>query len=74
MNKLTSEQAAILGAFTGTLCGPVWDFIEYASKVMGRPVYTHELASAAFEAALREAARADFIAICATQGETENRG
>lgn len=74
MNRLTNEQAAVLSAFTGTLCGPVSDFHQYVNKIMGRPVWTHELASEKMEADIREAARADFMALCATAGEIDAHG
>lgn len=32
MNKLTREQAAIIGAYTGTLCGPFEDVHDLADK------------------------------------------
>ena len=62
--RLTKDQAAIIGAFTGIACGPFGDIHEYAEKVLGRPVWTHEFASPAVSAQIREASRADFIAIC----------
>jgi hypothetical protein len=60
---LTKEQAAIIGAFTGFSAGPFSDIHHYAERVLGRPVWTHEFADAAVVEQLREAARADFIAI-----------
>lgn len=61
MQRLTREQAAILGAFTGIACGPFQDVHEYAERVLGRAVRTHEFAAEAFMAELREAAREDFL-------------
>ncbi len=62
--KLTKEQSAIIGAYTGTLCGPFDAMHEYIEKIMGRPVFTHELANKETVAAIKEAAKADFIALC----------
>lgn len=62
--KLTKEQAAILGAYTGVLCGSFADLHEYAEKLLGRSIFTHEFGSASFAEALRSAAKEDFIAIC----------
>ena len=62
--RLTKDQAAIIGAFTGIACGPFSDIHGYAEKVLGRPVWTHQFASEALSEELREASRADFIAIC----------
>lgn len=42
--KLTKEQAAIVGVYTGVSCGPFSDIHELAEKLLGRPVWTHELA------------------------------
>ena len=43
VSRLTREQAAIIGAYTGTLCGPFSDMHEYVEKIMGRPVETFEM-------------------------------
>lgn len=64
INQLTKEQAAIIGAFTGIACGPFSDIHGYAEKVLGRSVWTHQFASKEFCEELREASRADFIALC----------
>lgn len=66
MKKLTKEQAAVLGAFTGIACGPFADIHEYAEKVMGRPCWTHEFASSDFSEKLKELAREDFLSIVST--------
>jgi hypothetical protein len=63
MDKLTREQSAIIGAFTGVLCGPFEALHEYVEKVMGRPVWTHEMGSEQFSADLKEKSRADFMSI-----------
>jgi hypothetical protein len=62
--KLTKEQAAIIGAYTGYLVGPFADVQEYAERVIGRPVWTHEFGTDAFAEGLKAAARDDFLAIC----------
>lgn len=61
--KITRAQAAVLGAYTGILCGDFSDMHEYIEQIMGRPVYTHELASEDLTAKIREAAKADFLSI-----------
>lgn len=61
-NRLTKEQAAIIGAYTGYAAGPFSDIHGYAEKVLGRPVWTHQFPKIADE--LREAAKADFLALC----------
>ena len=62
---LTKEQAAILGAFTGILCGPFSDLHRYAEVKLGRAVWTHEFGSEAVSKQLREASREDFMSIVA---------
>lgn len=61
---MNRREAAVLGAFTGVLMGPFNEMHEYIEEVMGRPVWTHEMGDRAFALELREAARADFLAIC----------
>lgn len=61
--KLTKEQAAIVGAYTGYLAGPFEEMHEYIEKIMGRPVFTHEMASEALSEEIRARSKADFIEI-----------
>lgn len=63
--KLTKEQAAIVGAYTGCLAGKFSDMHEYIEKVMGRPVFTHEMGDKRICEEIREKAKADFLSICA---------
>lgn len=65
MIKLTKEQAAIIGAYTGFTAGPFGDVHEYAERKLGRPIFTHEFASADLMKRLRAASKDDFLAICA---------
>ena len=64
INRLTKEQAAIIGCFTGIACGPFSDVHEIAERLMGRPIFTHEFASPEIWKALRNKVREEFIAIC----------
>lgn len=61
--ELTREQAAIVGAYTGYLAGPFEEMHEYIEKIMGRPVFTHEMASEEVADQIREKAKQDFLAI-----------
>ncbi len=67
--RLTKEQAAIIGAYTGFAAGSFGDVQEYAEKVLGRPIFTHEFADKALVEKLRDASRPDFLAICHEAGE-----
>lgn len=67
--RLTPGQAAIIAAYTNILCGPFSDFHAYATRILGRPVWTHQFANEKLNAELREAAKADFLTICSSQSE-----
>lgn len=62
---MTDEEKAIVMAHTG-ICMLTEDkfhiFHEYVEKLMGRPVYTHELYSLADE--IKERSKGDFIKLC----------
>lgn len=64
MQKLTKEQAAIISAYTGILCGSFSDMHEYAERKLGRPILTHEFASPETNQKLQDASRDDFLSIC----------
>lgn len=62
--RLTREQAAIVGAYTGFTAGPFGDVHEYAERLFGRPIWSHQFADEGFANELRERAKADYLAIC----------
>lgn len=62
--RLTKEQSAIIGAYTGYTAGSFGDIQEYAERVLGRPIWTHEFGSEVLTKELRKAAKTDFLAIC----------
>lgn len=64
MSKLTKKQAAIIGLYAGVTCGPFADIHEYAEKLLGRPIFTHEFANSKFVEDLKQKSKADFLAIC----------
>lgn len=63
MQKLTKEQAIIISAYTGVLCCNFTDLHEYIEKVMGRPVFTHELGDGLFWDDLRDKIKKDFLSM-----------
>lgn len=72
---MTLREKAIIEAYTGmcTLVGDeISEFYKYANEIMGRPVYTHELADKAIQEELREKSRIDFMTICRRK-EADNR-
>ncbi len=67
VDKLTRYQAAIIGAYSGILCGPMGDLHQYIEKVMGRPVWTHEMGDSAVMAQVKEKAKPEFLMIVARE-------
>lgn len=60
---LTKREAAIVSAYTGFLIGSFSDMHEYAEKIMGHPIFTHQFADESLVKKLREKTKKDFIAI-----------
>jgi len=65
--KLTKEQAAIIGAFTGITASSFSVVHEYIEKILGRPVRKHEMAHEKVVAEIKEKSKADFLALCYTE-------
>lgn len=64
---MTKMECAIVTAFTGVnmLKGEDFGiFHNYIETKLGRPVYTHELASSEMEHIIKEASRDDFMELC----------
>lgn len=68
--SLSREDAAIVGAYTGVLCGPFEDLHAYIERKMGRPVFTHELGDPETRKKIAVVALDDFLSICASREET----
>lgn len=62
--RLTKEQAAIIGAYTGVACGPFSDVHQKIEQALKRPVLTHELGTPDIWQEIRTAVRPEFMAIC----------
>ena len=60
---MTKKEAAIVSAYTGILIGEFSDLHEYIEKILGRPVFTHELADKELWVEIKEKSRKDFINI-----------
>lgn len=62
---MTKQEAAIIETYTG-ICMLTGDnrkyAYEYASKLIGRPIFSHEFPM--FEQVLKEKSKLDFIQIC----------
>lgn len=65
---MTDSERAIIMAYTG-VCMLEGDklqiFYAYVSELMGRPVYTHELADRRLWDEIKEKSKSDFLALCA---------
>ena len=60
---LTKHQCAVISTYTGVLLGKFEWTHEYIEKIMGRPVFTHELGDKAFYETIKAKAKGDFLAI-----------
>lgn len=61
--KLTQEQANIISGFTGVFCGNFDSFHADIEKRLGRPIWVHQFADSKIQAEVKEAYRADFLAL-----------
>ena len=58
---MTRKEAAIVSAYTGYLIGSFGDMQEYAEKLFGHQIFTHQFPALADE--LREKSKPDFISM-----------
>jgi len=63
--KLTRDQAAILSAAAGILCGPFFDLHKKIEDLIGRPVWTHEMGDKELMDKVKKLALPELLAICA---------
>lgn len=61
---MTKQEKIIVSAYTGYLMCNFSDMHEYIEKKLGRPVWTHELASKKIMEEIREATKSDFLKLC----------
>ncbi len=64
---MTKQEAAIVSAYTGYLIGEFHDMHEYIEKIMGRPVWTHELGNKETMELIKSKSKDDFISIAITE-------
>lgn len=60
---MTKREAAIVSAYTGVLIGDFDEVHKYIEELLGRPVFTHELADPVIVAKIQELAKPDFVNI-----------
>lgn len=61
---MTKHEKIVVSAYTGCMLCDFNDMHAYIEKLLGRPVFTHELATKAVCDEIRERARPDLEAIC----------
>lgn len=61
---MTTAEKIVVSAYTGYLMCDFDLVHQYVEKVMGRPVYTHEMGSDLFFNKLHEKVKPDFLKIC----------
>jgi hypothetical protein len=69
--RLTRRQAAIIGAFTGVTCGPFGDIHAYVDSLPGFAGIT-TIGFMDAKESIREASRADFLAICSNKEQPDD--
>lgn len=62
-DELTTRQAIIISAFTGTLCCNFGVYHKAVEEKMQRPVFTHEFGDREFAAEVKEVFREEFMSI-----------
>ena len=65
MTRLTREQAAIIGLYTGVSVGPFEDVHKLAEDLLERSVFTHELADNDLWEKLKKLVKPQFVELCA---------
>jgi hypothetical protein len=69
MTRLTREQAAILGCYTGICFGPFGDVHKKAEELLDRPIWTHEFGLPDLWAQIKAKVEPEFMAIAAMEDE-----
>jgi len=73
---MTDREKAIIMAYTGVcmLTGDKFQiFHKYVEDIMGRSVWTHEMALDSIADEIRTKSKDDFIALCADESSSENQ-
>lgn len=61
---MSNEERVVVSAYTGFLMCDFSDVHKYIEQKLGRPVWTHELASPDVQGEIREKTKIDFLALC----------
>ena len=60
---MTKKEAAIISAYTGIFLGEFSDMHEYIEQILGRPVFTHQLANEDINNEIKNKSRDDFMSL-----------
>lgn len=71
---MTLKEKVIVSAYTGYLMCDFSEVHKYVEELLGRPVWTHELANERIQSELQEKARADFLKLCEGENDESRMG
>lgn len=60
---ITKREAAIISAYTGYFIGDFGETHKYIQEILGRPVWSHEMASTKLWEEIRAKAKPDYISL-----------
>jgi len=58
---MTKFEAVVVTAYTGIMVGDFVEFHKYVEKIMGRPVFTHEMGCQDIADEIKEKSKPDFM-------------
>ena len=61
---MTQRERLVVSAYTGYLMCDFSQVHEYIEQVMGRPVWTHEMATDEFETELKKRVKPELLKLC----------
>lgn len=61
---MTKQERIIISAYTGFLMCDFSDVHKYIEEKLGRPAWTHEMASYNVQDEIKKAVKPDFLALC----------
>lgn len=72
---MTLKERVIVETYTGicmTSGDERWEVYKYMAEIMGRPVYTHELAEDEIQRELKEKSKPDFVSLCKGENDVKS--
>lgn len=61
---MTTQEKIIVSAYTGVLMCEFSELQKYIEEKLGRPVFTHEMASDLVQTEIKAKSKSDFLALC----------